>query len=127
MEASGVGTDPKFGHVHVLRRMSDSMRAEAAVGKVPHIWRDHDYPAYASAETNKDEIDMTISNTMPDAGTAIDEMTGTSSRPSYVRTSPPRQRLWRMARSTGSGARGCVRGSTLTRSGGGITAEGTRA
>ena len=58
MEAAGVGTDPKFGHVHVLRRMSDSMRAEAAVGKVPHIWRDHDYPAYASAETNE-EIDMT--------------------------------------------------------------------
>ena len=28
------------------------------VGKVPHIWRDHDYPAYASAETNE-EIDMT--------------------------------------------------------------------
>jgi hypothetical protein len=59
MEAAGVGNDPKWGHVHVLRRMSDSMRAEAALGKVPHIWRDHDYPTYASAETNEDEIDMT--------------------------------------------------------------------
>jgi len=58
MEAAGVGSDPKWGHVHVLRRMSDSMRAEAALGKVPHIFRDHDYPTYASAETNE-EIDMT--------------------------------------------------------------------
>lgn len=58
METAGVGTSPSNGHMHVLRRMADSMRAEASVGKVPHIWRDHDYPTYASAET-KDEIDMT--------------------------------------------------------------------
>jgi len=47
MEAAGVGVDPKFGHVHVLRRMSDSMRAEAAAGKVPNSWHDS---MYAGAE-----------------------------------------------------------------------------
>lgn len=52
MEAAGVGTHPKFGHVQVLRRMSDSMRAEAAIGKIPHIWRDHDYP-YEAARDNR--------------------------------------------------------------------------
>jgi hypothetical protein len=50
MEASGVGTHPSNGHVHVLRRMASSMRAEAANGKVPSIWRDHDYPVYASGD-----------------------------------------------------------------------------
>lgn len=43
MEAAAVGGHPHNGHVAVLRRMADSMRAEAAVGKVPHIYRDHDY------------------------------------------------------------------------------------
>jgi hypothetical protein len=59
MEAAGVGTDAKHGHVHVLRRMSDGMRAEAALGKVPHIWRDHDYPYYASAENPEGDDDVT--------------------------------------------------------------------
>lgn len=53
MESAGVGTHPSNGHVHVLRRMSDSMRAEAAIGKVPHIWRDHDYPFYAGADKDR--------------------------------------------------------------------------
>lgn len=55
MECAGVGTAPTHGHVHVLRRMADAMRAEAAIGKVPHIWRDHDYPLSAA----KEEIDVT--------------------------------------------------------------------
>ena len=59
MEAAGVGTHPSMGHVHVLRRMSDGMRAEAAMGKVPHIWRDHDYPLSASADKANGEDDVT--------------------------------------------------------------------
>jgi len=50
MEAAGIGTHPSMGHVHVLRRMADSMRAEAEMGKLPSTWRDHDYPTYASAD-----------------------------------------------------------------------------
>jgi len=62
MEAAGIGTSTGNGHVHVLRRMADSMRAEAAMGKVPSIWRDHDYPYYASADnsntTQTEEVDL---------------------------------------------------------------------
>lgn len=47
MEAAGVGTAPKVGHAAALRHMAASMRAEAAMGKVPHIWRDQ---VYASAD-----------------------------------------------------------------------------
>jgi hypothetical protein len=55
MEASGVGGDAQRGHAVVLRRMAGSMRAEAAMGKVPHIYRDHDYFVSAAA----DKVDET--------------------------------------------------------------------
>ncbi len=50
MESAGFGCDAKRGHVVALRGMASSMRASAAVGQVPHIWRDHDYPYYANAD-----------------------------------------------------------------------------
>jgi hypothetical protein len=43
MEAAGVGGHPEHGHASVLRKMAGHMRAEAALGKVPHIYRDHDW------------------------------------------------------------------------------------
>jgi hypothetical protein len=55
MEAAGIGADPQNGHAAVLRRMAGQMRAAAAVGKIPHIFRDHDYPAYAAADTKADD------------------------------------------------------------------------
>ena len=50
MDAAGVGGDATRGHAVVVRKMASSMRAEAAMGKIPHIFRDHDYPYYASAD-----------------------------------------------------------------------------
>lgn len=50
MDAAAVGGHPQNGHAAVIRRMAGSMRAEAAMGKIPHIFRDHDYPLYASAD-----------------------------------------------------------------------------
>jgi len=47
MEAAGVGAAPN-GHAAVLHRMASSMRSEAAMGKVPHVF--HDYSAYAAAD-----------------------------------------------------------------------------
>lgn len=88
MEAAGVGTHPKYGHIHTLRCMSDSMRAEAAMGKVPHIWRDHDYPYEAAADTGnteeselkKEEIEALVANAvaaaikpLQDANKALEE------------------------------------------------------
>lgn len=52
MEAAGVGGDPKGGHVAVLRRMAGAMRAEAAMGKVPHIFNDTTW-YHAAAEGGK--------------------------------------------------------------------------
>jgi cell division protein FtsB len=51
MAADGIGGDPKRGHVAVLNRMAGSMRASAALGNMPAIYRDHDYFMDASAET----------------------------------------------------------------------------
>jgi hypothetical protein len=41
-----------FSMWYELRWVASCMRAEAAAGKVPHIWCDHDYPVYASATDN---------------------------------------------------------------------------
>ncbi|HEP6426900.1 TPA: hypothetical protein VDB83_001171 [Burkholderia cenocepacia] len=43
MEAAGMGGHERQGHVAVLRRMADKMEAEAVLGKLPHLWRDHDW------------------------------------------------------------------------------------
>jgi hypothetical protein len=49
MEASGMGLDSSRGHVKVLHHMAASMEADAAAGKVPHIFRDHDWDFRAAA------------------------------------------------------------------------------
>jgi hypothetical protein len=56
MEAAGVGGDAQRGHAVVLRRMAGSMRAEAAMGKVPHIYRDHDYFVSAAADDKAEDM-----------------------------------------------------------------------
>jgi hypothetical protein len=58
MEAAGVGTDPSNGHVHVLRRMADSMRAEAAMGKVPSAW--NGVSMYAAADASAPRKPLTF-------------------------------------------------------------------
>ena len=64
MEADGIGVAENNGHVTAIRKMAGAMRADAAQGKIPHIWRDHDYPYYANnannanLSANKDIEDM---------------------------------------------------------------------
>lgn len=50
LEAEGMGGHDRRGHVAVLRRMADKMEAEASLGKLPHIWNDHDWLDAASAD-----------------------------------------------------------------------------
>jgi len=50
LEAEGMGGHEKRGHVAHLRRMADKMEAEAVMGKLPHIWNDHDWLDAASAD-----------------------------------------------------------------------------
>lgn len=49
MEAEGLGGHERRGHVAVLRRMADKMEAEAVMGKLPHIWNDHDWMEASAA------------------------------------------------------------------------------
>lgn len=50
MEAAGVGNDAKAGHAGVLRKVAAHMAAEAVSGKVPMVYRDHDYLPDARVE-----------------------------------------------------------------------------
>jgi len=50
MERAGVGNDAKAGHAGVLRKVAAHMCAEAVSGKVPMIYRDHDYLPDARVE-----------------------------------------------------------------------------
>lgn len=43
METAGIGLHATQGHVKVLRHMAARMEAEAAMGKLPNIYRDHDF------------------------------------------------------------------------------------
>jgi len=56
MEAAGVGMHPQQGHVITLKKMVGHMRASAAMGKIPHIFRDTDYPMEASIEKGTDDM-----------------------------------------------------------------------
>lgn len=56
MEAAGIGMHPEHGHVKVLRHMADRMEAEAAMHRLPHIYRDHNYIEGAAAATLPPEL-----------------------------------------------------------------------
>jgi hypothetical protein len=62
MEAAGIGMHPQNGHVVMLKKMVGSMRASAAMGKIPHaFWgaSDHDADDYRASIETKKEPDMT--------------------------------------------------------------------
>jgi hypothetical protein len=50
METAGMGLDSARGHVKVLHHMAAAMEADAASGKVPHVFRDHDWGFSAAAQ-----------------------------------------------------------------------------
>ena len=53
MEADGIGADAKNGHVKALRGMASSMRASAAMGRVPASYSDGMYAAAGVVTTDK--------------------------------------------------------------------------
>jgi uncharacterized protein DUF6582 len=56
MEAAGMGMNPKGGHVQHLRCMADHMDAEAAMGKMPHVYQTSDfYNASAKVDEKQEE------------------------------------------------------------------------
>lgn len=56
MEEAGIGLEASAGHVHVLRKMADGMRADAANGKMPHVF-DRFYAAADKAATGAVKAD----------------------------------------------------------------------
>lgn len=54
MEAAGVGDDARAGHAGVIRKIAAHLAAEAVSGKLPKIYRDHDYLPDARVEAGVD-------------------------------------------------------------------------
>ena len=52
LHAAGIGTHATNGHVAHLRHMASHLAAAAVSGRVPHIYRDHDYLPSASVEAS---------------------------------------------------------------------------
>lgn len=50
MTAAGIGGHETRGHATMARKMAAHMRASAAMGELPHIFRDHDFFASANGE-----------------------------------------------------------------------------
>lgn len=59
MSAAGMGMHPKGGHVAILHGMADSMEAEAALGKLPHVYQVNDW-MQGSADKKEEESDKKI-------------------------------------------------------------------
>jgi len=56
MCAAGMGMHPKGGHVAILHGMADSMEAEAALGKLPHVYQVNDW-MHGAADKKEEEGD----------------------------------------------------------------------
>ncbi|ADE12145.1 DUF6582 domain-containing protein [Sideroxydans lithotrophicus] len=83
MEAAGIGLHATQGHVKVLRHMAARMEAEAAMGKLPHVYRDHDFfstdAAAASAASAAETSGLTkqletITASVADLGTKLTDL-----------------------------------------------------
>lgn len=54
MEAAGIGNDSRSGHAGVVRKVAAHMAAAAVSGKIPTVYRDHDYLPSATVEAGAD-------------------------------------------------------------------------
>lgn len=78
MEAAGVGGHATKGPSAHLNRMADRFEADAMVGKLPHIYRDHDFFVDASAETvgagKADPAIAELKSTIEALGTKVSDL-----------------------------------------------------
>ncbi|MDE2101958.1 MAG: hypothetical protein KGL39_32225 [Patescibacteria group bacterium] len=56
MEKAGVGGHPSLGHAAAIRKVATSMLTAAVAGKLPHIYRDHDYLEGGSQPVKSPEL-----------------------------------------------------------------------
>lgn len=76
LEAAGMGGHERHGHVAVLRRMADKMEAEAVLGKLPHLWRDHDWLDAAAATGGESEALKTANAKIAELEASMTELKG---------------------------------------------------
>lgn len=57
MRASGIGSHPEHGHAKLLEKLSAHMAAEAAMGRVPSVYRDHNFLEGNADATVKAAVD----------------------------------------------------------------------
>lgn len=61
-EAAGIGGHPSQGHAAIARRMAADIRANAALGRLPHIFHDADR-LYAAAEDTPESATLPAETT----------------------------------------------------------------
>lgn len=71
MEKDGLGTHSENGHVRHLRHIAAHMAAEAVSGRVPHVYRDHDFLPAARVEAS---IDVTTNKVLADIVASVADM-----------------------------------------------------
>lgn len=85
MQAAGIGGHPSMGHVARLNKMADQMEASAAMGNLPHIYRDHDFlvdasvdkdgkPIVAQTEVKPDPVVAELTAQLAAMGTKLDDL-----------------------------------------------------
>ena len=60
MEDAGMGGHPSRGHAAVLRDMAGKMRAEAATGKMPHVYETSGWMGASVEKTEKVDVDAVV-------------------------------------------------------------------
>lgn len=75
METAGIGLHATQGHVNILRKMAASMEAEAALGRLPHVYRDHDFLMAAGVNAdNKGVIDPAMTKTLETLAASVADL-----------------------------------------------------
>lgn len=83
MHTAGIGLAPTSGHVDALRRMANAMRADAALGRVPHAYGGM-YAATEEQDANLQLADGGAEAPLPRAVLASLQAAGVTIRPGEV-------------------------------------------
>lgn len=91
MKASGIGAHPENGHARVLHSMAGTMRAAAAMGRLPHVFRDHDYPMSAAVTAAVDpETKKQLETVQASLKTLTDSLAGITTKIADLKASNER-------------------------------------
>ncbi len=90
MAAAGMGMHPKEGHVAKMHHMADQMEADAVVGKMPHVYRDHDF---LNASSEKDETSKEMSDLKAGLDSINSKLTDIEKANFHAAASPERKTL----------------------------------